>query len=547
VDLIKAVASGPAQESSRLITITDYVIQFSLVMYALFAPHGIAICQGAFLLGAVAWGIQLLVKRPIKGPNTPVDIALFGFFACCAVSAVFSYYPLGSLDGLRSQAFFLAFYFVSGRIRSLRAAKLLAFAIVGSCLVNVAYSAGRLAIGHGIRIDTFTQSSPLLGYDLVAGDVILQADGQKVDSQQDLSRVADSSRGRINLTYQRTEEIRQVQVSRQAIRESPGSGGERLGISTSPGRNFRIMGFYSHYETYAEVLQLIASLAIGMLIAAGWKRRTPAVLLSGAVVLLGWALLMTSTRSVMFALAISAVIMSVASMNRRIMLMVGVIVVIAAPIAVLKVERSRGISFVDRNEGSTLYRLEVWREALQLVASNPVVGIGKGSEGEMKKALGLFDHGKLPPGHFHSTPIQVAAWWGLPALVFYAAFMTILIREIWKVGRLCNSRGDTASWGIALGVLGAVVGFNVSSLVQFNFGDGEVAMTFWLLTGMVFAVRRLVIASAASDEISSESPGGAQTGSISGLPGSGRSDKSPLQQPEEVSEPTGQVATGRRR
>jgi hypothetical protein len=563
VDLIKAVGSGPAQESSRLITITDYVIQFSLVMYCLFAPHGIAICEGAFLLGAVAWGIQLLVRRPIKGPNTPVDIALFGFFACCVVSAVFSYYPLGSMDGLRSQAFFLAFYFVSGRVRSLKAARFLGLALVGSCLINVAYSGVRLAVGRGIRIDEFSQSSPLLGYDLAVGDVILQADGQKVDSQQDLSRVADSSRGRINLTYQRTEEIRQVQVSRQAIRESPGSGAERLGISTSPGRNFRIMGFYSHYETYAEVLQLIASLAIGMLIAIlgsglgghavqehrhkSWKRRTPAIFLSGAVVLLGWALLMTSTRSVMFALAASAIVMSIASMNRRIMLVAGVLVLIAAPIAVIKVQHSRGISFLDRNEGSTFYRLAVWREALQLIATNPVVGIGKGSEGEMKKTLGLFDHGKLPPGHFHSTPIQIAAWWGLPALVFYVAFMTILIHEVWKVGRLCKSRGDTASWGIAIGVLGAVVGFNVSSLVQFNFGDGEVAMTFWLLTGLVFAVRRLAMGAAAGAGISSSSPGGAPATPISGLQGPGRSDKSPLQEREEASGSGGQVATVRRR
>src|SRR5262249_46742452 len=144
VDLIKAVASGPSQETSRrIITITDYVIQFSLVMYALFVPHAIAISEGAFLLGAAAWAIQLLVRRPVRGPNTPVDIALFGFFTCCTISAFFSYYPLGSLDGLRSQAFFLAFYFVSGRILSLRAAGLLALALVGSCLINVAYSAGR--------------------------------------------------------------------------------------------------------------------------------------------------------------------------------------------------------------------------------------------------------------------------------------------------------------------------------------------------------------------------------------------------------------------
>jgi hypothetical protein len=547
--LIKAFASGPSQESNRrIITITDYVIQFSLVMYALFAPHGIAISEGAFLLGAAAWGIQLLIQRPVRAPHTPVDIALFGFFACCTVSSFLSYRPIGSLDGLRSPAFFLAFYFVAGRIRSLRAARFLALAIVGSCLFNVAYSAGRLAVGRGIRIDAFNQDSPLLGYDLIVGDVILQADDQKVDSPQDLSRVVDSSRGRIHLSYQRTEEIREIEVSRQAIKESAGTGPGRLGIVGSRGRNFRIMGFYSHYETYAEVLQLIASLAIGMLLAAGWKdSRRLAIFLAAAAILLGWALLMTSTRSVMFALAVSAVVMSVASMNKRIMMAVAVLVLIGAPIAVLKVQRSRGISFLDRNEGSTFYRLEVWREALGLIKNNPITGIGKGSEGQMKKELGLFDHGKLPPGHFHSTPIQIATWWGLPALGCYLAFMTILLYEIWTLARQCRINGDNASWGVALGVLGAVVGFNVSSLVQFNFGDGEVVMTFWLLSGMAFSVRRIMAEAGARSAGASAPSDGPLEAPRPALPGSDRSDKSPLQTPKEISEPTGQAVTVKRR
>jgi O-antigen ligase len=522
-------------------------MQFSIVMYAIFAPHSIAISEGAFLFGAAAWGVQLLVKRPMKGPDTPVDIALFGFFACCTVSSFLSYYPLGSLDGLRSPAFFLAFYFVIGRIRSLRAGRLLALAIVGSCLINVAYSAARLAVGRGIRIDRFNQQSPLLGYDLVVGDVILQADGQKINSQEDLSRVVDSSRGKVDLSYQRTEEIREVQVSRQAIKEGPGRGAERLGIASSPGRNFRIMGFYSHYETYAEVLQLIASLAIGMLIGTRLKRPRQAVLLSSAVVLLCWALLMTSTRSVIFALGVSVVVMSIASMNKRIIILAGLLVLILAPIAVFKVQRSRGISFVNKNEGSTFYRLEVWREALHLIKNNPVVGIGKGSEGEMKKELGLFDHGKLPPGHFHSTPIQIATWWGLPALACYIAFMTILIYEIWKVVRLSKTTGDFASWGIALGVMGAVVGFNVSSLVQFNFGDGEVVMTFWLLTGMAFAIRRLIKGTGARWDAIGAPADDLLAVPIPASPVRNRSDKNRLQPPGATSEPTGPAATVRPR
>ncbi|HYV03513.1 MAG TPA: hypothetical protein VFB82_02945, partial [Blastocatellia bacterium] len=45
--------------SSGLIKITRWVITISLVLYAIFAPHSIAITQGSYLLGLIAWGIQL--------------------------------------------------------------------------------------------------------------------------------------------------------------------------------------------------------------------------------------------------------------------------------------------------------------------------------------------------------------------------------------------------------------------------------------------------------------------------------------------------------
>ena len=167
--------------------------------------------------------------------------------------------------------------------------------------------------------------------------------------------------------------------------------------------------------------------------------------------------------------------------------------VLAAPIAYVMVERARGISFLDPEEGSFAWRLKVWPETLPLIKDHPLFGIGKGSEGKLRDQWGLYDNGKLPPGHFHSTPIQIAVWWGLAALLLYYGMMAIFAVEMWRLAKRLRQDKRWELWGVALGGLGGLVAFNISSLVHFNFGDGEVVMMFWLLTGMTFAVRRIVL------------------------------------------------------
>ena len=49
--------------------------------------------------------------------------------------------------------------------------------------------------------------------------------------------------------------------------------------------------------------------------------------------------------------------------------------------------------------------------------------------------------------------------------------------------------GDTNSYGITLGVLGALTGFLFSSLVNYNYGDAEAAMLFWWLMGVAMVIQ----------------------------------------------------------
>jgi O-antigen ligase len=480
----------PTPITKRVASIASGVVLLSLAGYALFAPHSIAITQSASLLGLLAWCLKLAVTRDFRLARTPIDVAILGFFACCVVSSFLSYDPLVSVKGLKSPAFFFAFYLVSNNVRSPRFARFLAFALVGSCLFSVAYSASQLAAGRGIRIDSMTPDSPFANRRLMVGDVILEADDQMVDTQADLEAVISSGRGVLRLKYQRTEAITSTTVKRQELRRALKSG-TGLGLTTSPGRNFRITGFYSHYETYAEVLQLIAALALGMLFAYPGKRSGLALFLGGSILLISSALVMTATRAALAGLAVAGLAMALASSRRRAVWTAAAGILVLAAVGFFIVERNRGISVLDPQEKSTAWRLEVWREAFGIIQDHPVLGIGKGSEAKLKTSLGLYAEGRLPPGHFHSTPIQIATWWGLPALIFYFSFMCILFVTLLRSGRELKAAGQWRLWGIQLGCLGALVAFNVSSLVHFNFGDGEVVMVFWLLMGIGFAIQRM--------------------------------------------------------
>ena len=529
--LISNVGPAPTR-GARVFVITQLIISFLLLMYAIFAPHSIALTQGAYLIGLGAWAVQLVATRRLNQKRSAIDIALFGFFACCVVSSFLSYVPLVSIKGLKSPAFFLAFYFVSNRVRSIRFAAFLVLAIILSCLVNVGYSGLTLAVGRGLQIDSISPDSPFAIETIRTGDVIIEADDKPVNSPEDLVRIIDSQRGRLRIKLQRREAITETSVPRQSIKEAGGVGFERLGITTSPGRNFRIAGFYSHYETYAEVLQLIAALAVGMLIAIPNKRSRTAWFLSAAIPILTVTLILTSTRAALAGLSIAVAVMALASSSRRVVVAVAASIVIVLPLALVAIEHARGISVFDPEEGSTAYRLEVWREAFGIIKDNPLVGIGKGSEGQLKESLGLYDEGRLPPGHFHSTPVQIAVWWGLLGLIFYYSFMTMFVVKTWRLIKIVKSDKKWQICGIALGGLGAIVAFNVSSFAHFNFGDGEVVMAFWLLTGLAFAVRRIAF----------EAPVDAQPGQTSAPPSADSSNRSRLRQPAAVSEPSVRAA-----
>jgi hypothetical protein len=472
-----------------------------LFLIALFAPHSIAFTQTAWLLGLILWIIRLTLYPRPNLFRTPVDYALLGFFILSGVSAVFSYNPVMSIGKMRAASLFTLFYLVVQNIRSLRMAQLLTYCLIGSCMLSVIYTAEQLIVGKGAKVEGVKAESPLAKavfktrtvsrpLPIINGDTVWAIDGVRVDSPEEIASALAGGSNEANVSIYRVEWTPTLKVPRAQL--LPGSNAlEQLGISNwSRGRDWRATGTYGHWVTYAEVLQLIASLAIGLFLGLSRKRSLTGLLLLLAAAGLVFALAMTVTRASWAGLAISTVVMLLLTVSRRTLLIVGLCAIPLILAATVYLQQKRSVGFLDRRDQSTTWRETVWKEGFNLLVSKPrhlLVGVGVDSIKGYWRQWGLFDQGRLPIGHMHSNLLQIALERGVPALIVWLILLGMYARALWKTIRRSDQVDVTTVYfprALALGALGGLIGFFVSGLVHYNWGDSEVVMVFYLIMGL---------------------------------------------------------------
>ena len=526
-------------DGSRAVVWLERVAFVFLVLMVVSSPHSIAATQTAWLTGMLAWMISVVLRwrsgthrRENYTPRS-LHIALWLFFFWSVITSLTSYAPDISINKLRGAAVFLIFYFVFYNVRNRKAAHFLAFALIVSCMVNVLWTPVQRLIGRGVEIHGLAADGPLTKALLVEGDTLLEADGKKLRDPADVLAAIESNEI-TKIKFYRPDFEFVVDVKRADL--LAGSDAiSQLGLSSwKKSRNWRSSGFYGHYTTYAEVLQLIASLVMGLFIASiGWLRRgasekgrgegekeiretgdegqetrdegresadqplpvppspflpfsrSPLLLFTLAAMSL--ALLLTVTRASQLAFIISAAIIVLAGLGRKWLLAAGAVALPIVIIGLLFLQQSRQVGFFDTKDDSIRWRQTVWREGFDLWTSSPrnfVFGVGMDSIKRFAPEWHMFDDGRLNMGHFHSTPLNLVAERGLPALLIWLAILGIYARTLWRGINPRSKIQDPRSRGILLGCLGGTVGFFASGLVHYNLGDQEVAMMFFLLMGI---------------------------------------------------------------
>jgi O-antigen ligase len=474
----------------------ERVLAACLFLLAFCAPHSIAGTQIAWGVGLLAWVVRFSVRPRPRTFRTPVDYALLGFFILTFISALASYDPDVSIGKLRAASLFTIVYLVAENVSTRRTLRLLVFTLIASCMINVLYTFGQRAVGRGLKVTALAADSPLSAAGVNAGDTLLRLDGAALNSPEELARaLAPDAAGRptARLLVYRLEWRFETEVPRGSLL-SGATPEARLGLSNwTRGRDERATGFYGHYTTYAEVLQLIGSLAAGLLIALRRKRTWQGALLAAAVAGMGGALLLTVTRASWLSFLLSIVVMSLVGLgSRRAVAAVALGALLVVPLGLYVLQQKRGVGFFDRKDGSISWRATVYREGFELFAREPrhvLVGVGMDSLKRHWREWGLFDKGRLPVGHMHSTPLQLALERGLPALLLWLTVVFLYARMLWRLWR-APALFDWRERGLVLGALGGLVGFFASGLVHYNLGDSEVVMVFYLIMGLALALER---------------------------------------------------------
>jgi O-Antigen ligase len=504
---MRTMRNSNSDSQSRVIIWLEHAIIVCIVVIALFAPHSIALTQVGWLVGLTLWVIRLALYPRPKLFSSSLDYALLGFFILSGISGLASYSPLMSIGKMRAASLFTLVYLVSQNVRSLRLVRWLALTLIASCVVNVLWTAGQLAIGKGVKVQGVSAQSPLAKAvfrtrtvnketPIVDGDTIWQIDGMKVGSPEELAAALASGTSPAKLRIYRVEWMPELEVPRELL---PGpNASQQLGISGwSRGRDWRATGFFNHWVTYAEVLQLIASLALGIFLALKQKRSLTGLLLVLAVLGLVFALGMTVTRASWIGFALSAAAMLLLTSSRRTLLIVSVCAIPLVLASLVYLQQKRSIGLLDRTDQSTSWREMVWREGFELLISKPrhlVFGVGIDSIKGHWREWGLFDNGRQPIGHMHSNILQIALERGVPALLVWLILNAIYLRMLWRIIRRENQAppgtDDGFRRGLAIGALGGAIGFLASGLVHYNWGDSEVVTVYYFIMGLSLMVDR---------------------------------------------------------
>lgn len=452
-----------------------------LLIYVAFAPHSVAASVIGVAIAGIGWVIRSVQTRSLGLSRSKFDLIIVLLLVWTGLSAVLSEEPSISIAKLTSQWSVFIFYLTRAVITRRSALLLVGVLILSGC-VGTLYSAFDLIRGRGVVIESIAPGSPFGKLEIFPGDTIWRVGGRRVYSVADVDGILRSAPVNTPLTVSIIS--RGEHVDRPGLILSSVESASPSGLTGSlRNHRFRASGWTRHYETFAEILQIIAQLALGFALAHlrnhGPNKYFRIALVAVALLALGLAF--TAMRTVIVAFAIGACLVAWRSLRgaHKVVFVFALFFVIAFGAVVVSQTRARNALAL--GDPSSMLRFQIARVGLSRIPLHPVFGHGMDA---MKRHWNEWGFPGKDILHLHSTPLQLAFDRGLPVLVLWLWMMALFWTEIAGAEKRAADLSDTHVYGILLGGLGALTGFLASSLVNYNYGDGEAVMLFWWLMGV---------------------------------------------------------------
>lgn len=462
---------------SPLAKLGQQIALTGLGLYVIFAPHSVAAGAIGVALAGLGWLLRTVRTGRLGLSRSKFDLVILLSLLWTGASAVLSEEPRISIAKLTALWTVFLFYLTRAVLNRRATLVLVGLLIVSGC-AGALYSVFDLVRGRGVVVETIGFNSPFHRVGILPGDTIWQINRRRVYSTDDLDdalrRVPANTPVSVGIISRGEQVERTGLVIAQPEMASSGI------VGSEPNHRFRASGFTRHYQTFAEIMQMIALLALGLAL-AHLRNHGPNKyfrLAIAAALLLSAGLVLTAMRTVIVAFVIGASLIAWRSLRGvyKIVFTFALFFVLAFGAVVVWQTRDRNSLLL--GDPSSSLRLQVARVGLSRILVHPIFGHGMDA---MKLHWSEWGFPGKDMLHLHSTPLQLAFDRGLPMLVLWLWMMILFWLTIARAERRGADLSDTNSYGILLGTLGALTGFLVSSLVNYNYGDAEVAMLFWFL------------------------------------------------------------------
>lgn len=476
---MSSVATNQPPRATPLETLGQRTAIVGLALYVAFAPHSVAASAIGVALAGIGWLLKIVSTGSFGLRRSRFDFIILLSLLWTVLSSLLSEEPGISL--LKLQSLWVVFLFYLTRaIVTKRSALGLAALLIVSGVFGALYSAFDLARGRGVVVESLAPGSPFHRVGIQTGDAIWSLNRTRVYSVEEINQVLKSAAPGAPITVgiiSRGENVERPGLVVTTTQQGSGLTGD------ARSHRFRASGWTRHYVTFAEILQMIAQLALGLALAHlrnhGPNKYFRVAIAAAAILTMG--IVFTAMRTVLVAFAIGAAVIAWRSLRGgyKIAFTFALFFVLAFGAVVVSQTRARDALFL--GDDSSSLRGEVARVGLSRILIHPVFGHGMDAMKLHWNEWGFPGRDLL---HLHSTPLQLAFDRGLPMLALWLWLVTSLWFYIARGEKAARDRSDTNSFGLLLGILGALTGFLASSVVNYNFGDAEAAMMFWWLMGV---------------------------------------------------------------
>jgi O-Antigen ligase len=503
--------------SRNLQTITT----FFLFLFVIAQPLSIAASHVAYAGAALAWVLRLALVRRGMLKSSPLDLPILIFLVLATASTLVSPLPASSWEGMRKIVLIFLVLVVAHNVPNERRAKQLLAVLFLSSLVAAAWAGWNYADGVGLRVHNLAAGTSFARAGLREGDVILRVDGHGVERPQEFLRDVDSEPAGKPMQLRVIHGLG-IEIMKDAVpiavpldsRSRPQSLSE-LGMQMEVDRPARARAFYSHYVTYAAVLQLLGCLVFGLWLSHRRYSPLSSAVFAGLLLAFGIVLAMTLTRGAWLAFAFGCVVELFFFLPRHWSrtVIIPAILVVAVAGTTVAMHRYRQMGLFALNDAGTDYRLLMWRDGAKLIEVHPLFGVGMNVIRDAPARFDLAAYKKYGVQlHFHSTPIEIGVEMGLLVLAAFIALMAAYWVMLARMVAQTRKRADPFAYGLSLGILGATSSFFVSCLVHYDYGDSVVMFLFWFLAGLALALYYQLKATGDSTGASSSATSGASTG-----------------------------------